>query len=339
VLQAANHEVGTTQPVDEIAGELAAHGIPIVVDASHALVYGSPPRNAPIFTGDARLWGGPAGAGILVVRRGTRWKAPFPADEAEFGRSPGAVNIPAVVAGAASLRAVWADRAAVGQRLSDFVSHIRAQVPLLVPDAVVLGDPDERLPHIVTFSCLYVEGEALLTALDRRGFAVSSGSSCTSDTLTPSHVLVAMGALTSGNIRVSLHAGVTEDEITRFLTVLAEVVAEVRAQNPGRSAAPIQLQASRASGHEPAPTDGASPKTDESPTHEIDSRGRQCPLPILDLAQNLRKVEVGEQVTILADDPAAAGDIAAWCRMRGQLLVSSSPHSGVAMAHVVRRLH
>jgi cysteine desulfurase len=75
-----------------------------------------------------------------------------------------------------------------------------------------------------------VAGEALLGALDRRGFAVSSGSSCTSSTLEPSHVLVAMGALTSGNVRVSLHAGTTEAEVDEFLAVLPDVVGELRAE-------------------------------------------------------------------------------------------------------------
>jgi cysteine desulfurase len=103
-------------------------------------------------------------------------------------------------------------------------------VAATVPDVEVLGDPLDRVPHIVTFSCLYVDGEALLGALDRRGFAVSSGSSCTSSTLEPSHVLVAMGALTSGNVRVSVHAGTTEADVDALLAVLPGVVAEVRAE-------------------------------------------------------------------------------------------------------------
>jgi cysteine desulfurase len=103
-------------------------------------------------------------------------------------------------------------------------------VPRRVDDVEVLGDAVDRLPHIVTFSCLYADGEALLAGLDRRGFAVSSGSSCTSSTLEPSHVLVAMGALTSGNIRVSLHPGVGAEDIDDFLAVLPEVVADVRAE-------------------------------------------------------------------------------------------------------------
>jgi cysteine desulfurase len=98
-----------------------------------------------------------------------------------------------------------------------------------VPDVAVLGDPVDRLPHVVTFSCLYVEGEALLGDLDREGFAVSSGSSCVADALTPSHVLAAMGALTHGNLRVSLPPGARDDDVDRFLAVLPGIVARVRA--------------------------------------------------------------------------------------------------------------
>jgi len=106
---------------------------------------------------------------------------------------------------------------------------VRARVPVEVPDTVVLGDPVDRLPHVVTFSCLYVEGEALLGDLDRLGFAVSSGSSCVADSLEPSHVLAAMGALTHGNVRVSLPVGVGEADMVRFLDELPGVVARVRA--------------------------------------------------------------------------------------------------------------
>ncbi|MBV9820599.1 MAG: aminotransferase class V-fold PLP-dependent enzyme, partial [Actinobacteria bacterium] len=180
VLQAANHEVGTRQPVAEVAPRLAGLGVPLVVDAGHELVYGRAPDAAAIFTADARLWGGPAGVGLLVVRQGTRWRPPFPADEAESGRSAGAANVPAIVAAVAALRATRAGREAEGRRLAGLVAKIRDRVPAIVPDTVVLGDPADRLPHLVTFSCLYLDGEALLTELDRRGFAVSSGSSCTS---------------------------------------------------------------------------------------------------------------------------------------------------------------
>src|SRR5213596_579819 len=129
-------------------------------------------------------------------------------------------DVASVVAAAASLRAVLADRDAEAARHSALVDRIRSVVAATIPDVEVVGDSVDRLPHIVTFSCLYVDGEALLTGLDRRGFAVSSGSSCTSSTLEPSHVLVAMGALTSGNIRVSLHRDTTDAEVDEFLAVL-----------------------------------------------------------------------------------------------------------------------
>jgi cysteine desulfurase len=99
-----------------------------------------------------------------------------------------------------------------------------------LPDTEVVGDPEDRLPHLVTFSCLYLGGEALVTELDRRGFAVASGSACTASTLEPSHVLAAMGALTHGNVRVSVGRETTEDDVDRFLQVLPDAVQRLRAR-------------------------------------------------------------------------------------------------------------
>jgi cysteine desulfurase len=93
----------------------------------------------------------------------------------------------------------------------------------------VVGDPRARLPHIVTFSCLYVDGEALVDELDRAGFAVGSGSACTASTLEPSHVLAAMGVLTHGNVRVGLPIDVTQEQVDAFCAVLPGAVARVRA--------------------------------------------------------------------------------------------------------------
>lgn len=226
-LQAANHEVGTCQPVTSVAARLGT--VPLVVDATQTAGHAELPTGWSVLAADARAWGGPT-VGVLAVRTGTRWRSPYPEDEREAGRVPGVPNVPAVVAAAASLRAVLAERDQVGARHAALVERIRSVVPERVPDVEVVGDAVDRLPHIVTFSCLYVDGEALLSGLDRRGFAVSSGSSCTSSTLEPSHVLVAMGALTSGNVRVSLHRDTTDAEVDEFLAVLPEVVAEVRAE-------------------------------------------------------------------------------------------------------------
>ena len=115
--------------------------------------------------------------------------------------------------------------------LADDHTLVRAGIRGLLlglADVEVVGDPDDRLPNLVTFSCLYVDGEALLHALDRRGFAVSSGSSCTSSTLRPSHVLEAMGVLSHGNARVSLHRETTVEQVDRFLAELPEIVSTLR---------------------------------------------------------------------------------------------------------------
>ena len=227
-VQAANHEVGTTQPVTRIADLVPQ--VPLVVDVTQTLGHAPIPRGWSVLAGDARNWGGPAGVGVLVIRTGIRWVSPWPPDDREGRRVPGVPNVVAIVAAAASLRGAIQAQQAEAARLAALVDRIRVTVATTVPDVQVVGDPLDRLPHIVTFSCLYVDGEALLTALDRRGFAVSSGSSCTSSTLTPSHVLVAMGALTSGSVRVSLHHATSEAEVDQFLAVLPTVVADVRAE-------------------------------------------------------------------------------------------------------------
>jgi cysteine desulfurase len=219
-VMSANHEVGTVQPIAAAAAECAAAGVPLLVDAAQSLGRTAIPEGWAVLTASARKWGGPAGVGLLAVRAGTRYD----------GEEPPPVPVPLAVAAAASLRAAVDEAPAEADRLSPLVDRIRATVAATVPDVEVVGDPVERLPHLVTFSCLYVDGEALLHALDRRGFAVSSGSSCTASTLEPSHVLVAMGVLSHGNVRVSLHRETTESDVDRFLGELPGIVAALRAE-------------------------------------------------------------------------------------------------------------
>jgi cysteine desulfurase len=227
-LQSANHEVGTVQPVEAVAEVTRERGIPLYVDACQSIGRTPVPTCWSLLSASARKWGGPAGVGVLAVRRQTRWRSPLPEDEHEGGRVPGAVALPAVLAAASALEAAHSEAAAEAERLHPLVDLIRERVPVLVPDVEVVGDPVRRLPHLVTFSCLYVDGEALVTELDRAGFAISSGSSCTASTLRPSHVLAAMGVLTHGNVRVSLPRGTARADVDRFLAVLPGVVAGLR---------------------------------------------------------------------------------------------------------------
>ncbi|WP_149179394.1 cysteine desulfurase/sulfurtransferase TusA family protein [Streptomyces sp. TRM49041] len=317
-LQSANHEVGTVQPVAEVAGACRAAGVPLLVDAAQSLGWGPVAGDWSLLAASAHKWGGPAGVGLLAVRKGVRFATQGPADERESGRSAGFENIPGIVAAAASLRAVRDEAAAESARLRGLVERIRARVRESVPDVEVVGDPELRLPHLVTFSCLYVDGETLLHELDRVGFSVSSGSSCTSSTLTPSHVLRAMGVLSEGNVRVSLPLGVAEAEVDRFLEALPGVVAGVREQLG-------------------APASGPVAATDEGGALVVDAVGKRCPVPVIELAKVIGDVPVGGTVRVLADDTAARLDIPAWCEMRGQEYVGEEP-ADRGSAYVVRRL-
>jgi cysteine desulfurase len=227
-VQAANHEVGTRQPVAEVAAAL--DGVPLFVDACAALGHDPLPEGWSAAAGSAHKWGGPAGVGLLLVRKGARWRNPFPVDDRSDERASGFENVPAALAAAAALQAVTAERDEVDARQRALVDLVRARVAAEVPDVEVVGDPDDRLPHLVTFSCLYVDGEALVTELDRRGFGVASGSACTASTLTPSHVLEAMGVLTHGNVRVSLTRDTTREQVEAFLDALPAVVRTIRAE-------------------------------------------------------------------------------------------------------------
>jgi cysteine desulfurase len=227
-LQSANHEVGTVQPVEQVAAACQRAGVPLLVDAAASAGRSPLPAGWSLLVASAHKWGGPPGVGLLAVRKGTRWRAPLPADDRESRRVPGFPDVPAVLAAAASVAAMSAERAISDAALRALTGRIRVAVPQLVPDSVVHGDPDRRLPHIVTFSCLYVDGETLVTELDRAGFSVSSGSACVADTRQPSHVLAAMGVLTHGNIRVSLPRGASGESVEQFLAVLPRIVAAAR---------------------------------------------------------------------------------------------------------------
>lgn len=314
-LQSANHEVGTVQPVAEVADVCREAGVPLLVDAAQSLGWGPVEGAWSLLTASAHKWGGPSGVGLLAVRKGVRFSPQGPADERESGRAPGFENLPAIVAAAASLRAVRAEAAQEAVRLRELTARIRARVPRLVPDVDVVGDAERRLPSIVTFSCLYVDGETLLHELDRAGFSVSSGSSCTSSTLTPSHVLKAMGVLSEGNVRVSLPPGTTSEEVDRFLEVLPGAVTAVR-EKLG------------------APTPSAVVREDAL---IVDALGKRCPIPVIELAKVIADVPVGGTVRVLSDDEAARLDIPAWCEMREQAYVGEEP-ADQGSVYVVRRI-
>ncbi len=229
-LQVANHEVGTVQPYAAAAEVCRSAGVPLVLDATTALgrVDTTGLGGWSVLLGWAGAYGGPGSVGFMVVRRGTRWRAPFPADDHQQGRWPGVVDVPAVWSAVAALDAASATREAVGEHQRVLVDRLRSEVAARVPDVDLPGDPVDRVPHLLTFSALYVDGETLTLELDRAGFAVASGSACSASSEHPSHVLAAMGALTHGNVRLGLTRTTSDAEVEAFLDVLPGVVAEIR---------------------------------------------------------------------------------------------------------------
>lgn len=218
VLQVANHEVGTRQPIAEVASVGADAGVPLLVDATVTLGRTDPPAEWSILVGRASTWGGPPGVDVLAVRR--HLHAP-PMD------LPG-VGLPAALAAARGLE--WADdhRAAEGARARVLTDRIRDSICASVPDVALLGT-DDRVDYLTALSCLFVDGEALVLGLDREGYSISSGSSCVSDLRRPSHVLTAMGVLTQGNVRISLPFGVSDETVDGFIAAFPRVVSDVRA--------------------------------------------------------------------------------------------------------------
>lgn len=224
-LQSANHEVGTRQAVNQLREHTDAA---IFVDACASGGRDVLPTEWDAMALSAHKWGGPAGVGILLVRHGAAWWNPFPGDDRVDERSVGFENVAGALASAAALAAMVED-VETHERHRKLIARIRAEVAS-IPDVDVVGADDDRLPHLVTFSCLYLDGESLVNELNRQGFSVASGSACTASSLEPSHVLAAMGALTHGNVRVSLDLTTTEAEVDRFLTVLPEVIGKLRTE-------------------------------------------------------------------------------------------------------------
>ena len=219
-LQVANQEVGTLQPVEAVASGLARLGIPLVCDASAAAGYIDIPPVWSVLTAAPESFGGPSGIGILAVRTGVRWNPSDFADES--------TSIPLATAAAIALEDSCRQAAQYATKVSALVDLIRTRVTAEIPDCHAVGHPIQRLPHVVTLTCMYVDGETLVRELDRVGFSVASGSACVADDLLPSRVLAAMGALTHGNLRIGLPWDVTRHDVERFLLALPLIVAEAR---------------------------------------------------------------------------------------------------------------
>ncbi|MGH8909028.1 MAG: cysteine desulfurase family protein [Egibacteraceae bacterium] len=235
-LQHANHEVGTVQPVREAAALCREVDAFLHVDACQTV------GRLPVDLGDlgadflswsAAKFGGGRGCGGLLWSARARFVALLSGDEREHRRRAGLEHLPGVIAAAETLLSLRpsdpSGPAAVEASRADALRRrLRARLAEL-GDLEVHGPEDGTLPHLVAASALYVEGQALVDELDRAGFAVHSGSSCATTSGEPSHVLVAMGALTHGHIRASFGPDATATTLDAFTDALAQAVQSLRA--------------------------------------------------------------------------------------------------------------
>lgn len=225
--QWGNHEVGTLQPVAEVVALCRERGVLVHVDAAQAV--GHVPVDfralgADLLSVSAHKFGGPAGVGALVVRRGLRLDPFLVGGEQERARRAGLENVPAIVGfGTAAALGVQPDGRAFTERL--------AAAALAVPGVVRYGDPSPggSLPHIACFGVQGVEAEAVLLGLDQAGIAAHSGSACSSESLEPSPVLAAMGVDAERSLRLSVGWSTTEADVDAFAEAFPAVVARLRA--------------------------------------------------------------------------------------------------------------
>lgn len=226
-VQHANGEIGTLQPLDAVHAAARAAGVPLLVDAGSSLGHVPIGDAWDVLAVDPADVGAVPGVAVLATRSGVRRSPVGPIDEDRW--FPGGVSVPAALSAAVAAQVAHARMAAGTIDPRDaLVARVRARVQAEVPAVDVAGPTTGRLPHVLTFSCLYVDGEAIVTELDRHGFAVASGSACTSATDQPSHVLAATGRLSQGNVRLTLPVGTDATDVERFCDVLPGVVRAIR---------------------------------------------------------------------------------------------------------------
>jgi cysteine desulfurase len=230
----ANNEIGTIQPVAEIAGLAHERGALMHTDAVQS-VGKIPVRVADLgvdlLSISAHKFNGPKGAGALWIRRGTRMVPILTGGKHERNRRAGTENVPAIAGFGAAARLAGAKIESEARRVGLLRDRLETGVLERVPGTAVNGADSPRVPNTTNISFDRVEAESLLIALDLEGVAVSTGSACSSGTLEPSHVLRAMGFpahRAQNSLRFSLGAFSTDDDVARVLDVLPRLVDKLR---------------------------------------------------------------------------------------------------------------
>lgn len=233
----ANNEVGTIQPIKEMAAIAHAKKISFHTDAVQTV--GSIPVDVKDLGVDmlslsAHKFYGPKGIGVLYIKKGTRVKPLYHGGSQERKYRPGTENHVGIIGLAKALELATAELTPRQPQIRALREQLAAGLVAL-PEVQLNGHPTQRLPGNVNVSVRYVEGESLILSLDMHGIAVSSGSACTSGSLEPSHVLLAMGLTheqAHGSLRLTLGADNTEEDVAYVLSVMPEIIERLRKMSP-----------------------------------------------------------------------------------------------------------
>lgn len=229
----ANNEIGSIQPISEIGTICWEKGVTFHTDAVQAaghLPVDVKVQNIDLLSLSAHKFHGPKGIGALYARSGIPMTRLIEGGDQEQGRRAGTENVPAIMGMAAALEEACAHMAENTQKMSALRNRLIAGLSQ-IPDAVLNGDPENRLPGNVNFSFEGIEGESLVLLLDQHGICASTGSACTAQSLSPSHVLLAIGRsheAATGALRLSLSEDNTQADVDEVLRIVPGLVRELR---------------------------------------------------------------------------------------------------------------
>ncbi|MBR3183071.1 MAG: cysteine desulfurase NifS [Firmicutes bacterium] len=233
----ANNEIGTIQPIREIGAICRKHGVLFHTDAVQAV--GHVPidvkaDNIDMLSASAHKFHGPKGTGFLYTKKGIVLTNVIEGGAQERGKRAGTENVPGIMAMAAALKEA-ADKM---EQTSPYIKGMRDRLIAglkAIPHSAINGDEEHRLPSNANFCFEGIEGESLLLLLDQKGISASSGSACTSGSLDPSHVLLAIGRVhdvAHGSLRLSLGEDITEEQVDYIIKSVGEVVEYLRSFSP-----------------------------------------------------------------------------------------------------------
>jgi cysteine desulfurase len=234
----ANNEVGTIEPVADIAKACKAKGVYFHTDAVQAAgkaIFGVDTIGADLLSMSAHKIYGPKGVGALYIRKGTKIDPIMHGGHHEMGRRAGTENVAGIVGLGKAAELAKKEAAEEIEKLRDLRDYFYKELISKIPDVRLNGDPQMRLPNTLNVGFRYLEGESIILSLDLEGIAASTGSACTSGTLEPSHVLMAMGlepADAQGSIRFSLGRDNTKEDIDYVLSVLPPIIRRLREMSP-----------------------------------------------------------------------------------------------------------